>query len=125
MLLAIDVGNTNSKFAVFDDDEIVAQWRLRTEAKRTADEYAAWLTQLMMTGKLVSLPWVTRVAGWATTMPAFLSAISARNRPMPAAIAILSDIGMALTIHSRIGSTLMMKKMTPEMKTQPSATCQL
>src|SRR3979490_3139707 len=47
MLLAIDVGNTNSKFAVFDGDKIVAQWRLRTEAKRTADEYAAWLTQLM------------------------------------------------------------------------------
>jgi type III pantothenate kinase len=48
MLLAIDVGNTNSKFAVFgDDDRIVAQFRLRTEVKRTADEYAAWLTQLM------------------------------------------------------------------------------
>lgn len=47
MLLAIDVGNTNSKFVVFDGDRIIAQWRLRTEAKRTADEYAAWLTQLM------------------------------------------------------------------------------
>ncbi len=47
MLLAIDVGNTNSKFAVFDGDRLVAQWRLRTEAKRTADEYAAWVTQLM------------------------------------------------------------------------------
>src|SRR4029450_7698030 len=47
MLLAIDVGNTNSKFVVFDGDNIVAQWRLRTEAKRTADEYAAWLTQLL------------------------------------------------------------------------------
>ena len=47
MLLAIDVGNTNSKFAVFDGERLVAQWRLRTEAKRTADEYAAWLTQLM------------------------------------------------------------------------------
>jgi type III pantothenate kinase len=47
MLLAIDVGNTNSKFAMFDGDRIVAQFRLRTEAKRTADEYAAWLTQLM------------------------------------------------------------------------------
>ena len=44
MLLAIDVGNTNSKFAVFDGDRIVAQFRLRTESKRTADEYAAWLT---------------------------------------------------------------------------------
>ena len=47
MLLAIDVGNTNSKFAVFDGDRLVSQFRLRTEAKRTADEYAAWLTQLM------------------------------------------------------------------------------
>ena len=47
MLLAIDVGNSNSKFAVFDGDKIVAQFRLRTESKRTADEYAAWLTQLM------------------------------------------------------------------------------
>lgn len=47
MLLAIDVGNTNSKFAVFDGERLVAQFRLRTEAKRTADEYAAWLTQLM------------------------------------------------------------------------------
>ena len=47
MLLAIDVGNTNSKFAVFDGDRIVAQFRLRTESKRTSDEYAAWLTQLM------------------------------------------------------------------------------
>jgi type III pantothenate kinase len=47
MLLAIDVGNTNSKFVIFDGDRIIAQWRLRTEAKRTADEYAAWLTQLM------------------------------------------------------------------------------
>src|SRR5471032_2804631 len=47
MLLAIDVGNTNSKFAMIEGDRIVAQWRLRTEAKRTADEYAAWVTQLM------------------------------------------------------------------------------
>jgi len=47
MLLAIDVGNTNSKFAVFDGEKLVSQFRLRTEPKRTADEYAAWLTQLM------------------------------------------------------------------------------
>ena len=47
MLLAIDVGNTNSKFVMFEDGKITAAWRLRTESKRTADEYAAWLTQLM------------------------------------------------------------------------------
>lgn len=47
MLLAIDVGNTNSKFALFDGDTIVARFRLQTQANRPADEYAASLTQLM------------------------------------------------------------------------------
>ncbi len=47
MLLAIDVGNTNSKFALFDGDRIVARFRLQTQANRPADEYAAALTQLM------------------------------------------------------------------------------
>ena len=47
MLLALDIGNTNSKFALFDGETLMAQWRLRTEGKRTADEYAVWLSQLM------------------------------------------------------------------------------
>ena len=47
MLLAIDVGNTNSVIALFDGDKAVAQWRTATSATRTADEYAAWLSQLM------------------------------------------------------------------------------
>jgi type III pantothenate kinase len=47
MLLVIDVGNTNSKFAVFDGDRELAQWRLQTVHARTADEYAIALTQLM------------------------------------------------------------------------------
>ncbi|MEM1398134.1 MAG: type III pantothenate kinase [Pseudomonadota bacterium] len=47
MLLAFDVGNTNSAFALFDGDKSVAKWRTSTSASRTADEYAAWLSQLM------------------------------------------------------------------------------
>ncbi len=47
MLLAIDSGNTNVVFAVFDGDEMRASWRASSDAKRTADEYAVWLTQLM------------------------------------------------------------------------------
>lgn len=47
MLLAIDVGNTNTKFALFDQERIVARFRLSTQANRPADEYAASLTQLM------------------------------------------------------------------------------
>lgn len=47
MLLAIDVGNTNTVFAVHDGEEWRGQWRASTDAARTADEYAVWLTQLM------------------------------------------------------------------------------
>jgi type III pantothenate kinase len=47
MLLAIDVGNTNIVFAVVDGETIRWRWRIATDARRTADEYAVWLHQLM------------------------------------------------------------------------------
>jgi type III pantothenate kinase len=47
MLLAIDSGNTNAVFAVYDGDTLRASWRISTNPRRTADEYAIWLTQLL------------------------------------------------------------------------------
>ncbi len=47
MLLAIDVGNTNTVFAIHDGTEFVADWRCATEHQRTADEYWVWLKTLM------------------------------------------------------------------------------
>lgn len=47
MLLAIDVGNSNTKFAIWDGQNWRAQWRASTLSSRTADEYAPWLTQIM------------------------------------------------------------------------------
>jgi len=47
MLLAIDAGNTNIVFAVWDGTSWRGRWRLATQPDRTADEYAVWLTQLM------------------------------------------------------------------------------
>jgi type III pantothenate kinase len=47
MLLAIDVGNTNIVFALVKSGEIRARWRIATDARRTADEYAVWLHQLL------------------------------------------------------------------------------
>jgi len=46
MLLAIDAGNTNTVFAVFEGNRIKGQWRMATDARRTADEYGVWLMQL-------------------------------------------------------------------------------
>lgn len=47
MLLAVDSGNTNIVFAVFDGDALRGEWRAATNANRTADEYAVWLLHLM------------------------------------------------------------------------------
>ncbi len=47
MLLAVDCGNTNTVFAVYEGDVQRGKWRISTNAQRTADEYAVWLTQLM------------------------------------------------------------------------------
>jgi type III pantothenate kinase len=47
MLLAIDAGNTNLVFALVDGGTIRARWRIATDPRRTADEYAVWLHQLL------------------------------------------------------------------------------
>jgi type III pantothenate kinase len=47
MLLAIDVGNTNVVFALFQGRTIKGRWRIATDPRRTADEYAVWLFQLL------------------------------------------------------------------------------
>jgi type III pantothenate kinase len=47
MLLAIDAGNTNVVFALVEGGEIKARWRIATDPRRTADQYAVWLHQLL------------------------------------------------------------------------------
>lgn len=45
MLLAIDIGNTNLTFGVFDQAEQCHQWRAATKRSRTADEYTVLLAR--------------------------------------------------------------------------------
>jgi type III pantothenate kinase len=52
MLLAIDVGNTQSHVGVFDDHELIAHWRFATEANETADELAVRVSALVALGGL-------------------------------------------------------------------------
>lgn len=47
MLLAIDAGNTNIVFALFRGEALAGQWRISTDARRTADEYGVWLLTLL------------------------------------------------------------------------------
>ena len=47
MLLAIDCGNTNTLFSIWNGSEFIATWRTATEHQRTADQYYVWLSTLM------------------------------------------------------------------------------
>jgi type III pantothenate kinase len=46
VLLAVDVGNTNVTFALFDGERLAADWRVTSHRERTADEMAVELRQL-------------------------------------------------------------------------------
>ena len=52
MLLAIDCGNTNTVFSIWDGTRFIATWRTATEWQRTADQYYVWLSSLMHFQKL-------------------------------------------------------------------------
>ena len=47
MIICLDVGNTNIKFAVFDGDTLKISFRVATEHKKTSDEYGGQLISIL------------------------------------------------------------------------------
>ena len=47
MIIVFDIGNTNIVAAIFNGDEILHQWRINTDTKKTADEYLVILKSLL------------------------------------------------------------------------------
>jgi type III pantothenate kinase len=66
MLLTIDVGNTNMVLGMFDGDSLEASWRIKTDARTTADEMV-----LTFRGLLDGQQPVTGIA-LCSTVPAVL-----------------------------------------------------
>ncbi|HZN18155.1 MAG TPA: type III pantothenate kinase [Micromonosporaceae bacterium] len=70
MLLCIDIGNTNTVLATFDDGKLVHSWRIKTDAQSTADEMGL-LYRGLLAGDSVEL---TGVAA-CSTVPAALRSL--------------------------------------------------
>ena len=66
VLLAIDVGNTNTVLGLFVDDDLINSWRIKTDARQTADEL-----ELIYRGLLHGAPEVTGIA-LCSTVPSVL-----------------------------------------------------
>jgi type III pantothenate kinase len=52
MLLAVDVGNTNTALGVFEGERLLQNWRLTTRREQTADEYGILVRNLFDAGRL-------------------------------------------------------------------------
>lgn len=49
MIICLDVGNTNIKYALFDGEELKLSFRVATEHKKTSDEYGGQLLNILST----------------------------------------------------------------------------
>ncbi len=49
MIICIDIGNTNIKYAIYDKEEMKFSFRVATNLKKTSDEYGALLTSMLST----------------------------------------------------------------------------
>jgi len=47
MLLAVDIGNTNTVLGIFLEKKLIEDWKIRTESERTSDEYGLTLLSLL------------------------------------------------------------------------------
>ena len=48
MVLVVDIGNTDTKFGIFVDDEIEARWAVHSDLNRNADEHAGLLQAMLV-----------------------------------------------------------------------------
>ncbi|HJE57030.1 MAG TPA: type III pantothenate kinase [Nocardiopsis listeri] len=62
MLLAIDVGNSETVLGLFDSDDLLEHWRVGTDVRRTADEWAVVLRGLIDGSSLSDLGGVEGIA---------------------------------------------------------------
>lgn len=102
MLLAIDVGNTNITFAVFDGENVRADWRIGTVARRTGDEYAGLLISLLAERGLR----LADIDGMiiASVVPAALDALMRFSRKhlhidSPMVVSAEMDLGIKVNYH--------------------------
>lgn len=105
LLLAVDIGNTNTVAGVFAGEDLVAKWRINTDARRTADEYASLAATLFHLRGLdpASIAGVV-VAG---VVPAAQSALSEASRQYfgtePLVVSTELNLGIAV-LPPRVGA---------------------
>jgi type III pantothenate kinase len=98
MLLAIDVGNTNTAIGLFEGDELRFRWRVSTDARRTADEFAILVRELCAQSG-VELAEVSRLC-LCSVVPMLTTALVSMSRKVlgvkPIVVGIDLDLGIEI-----------------------------
>ena len=68
-IMVIDVGNTNTVFALVNNQGIINKWRMSTVAHRTADEYETYLNAFLSKMNALILTDVITVSYTHLTLP--------------------------------------------------------
>lgn len=101
MLLAVDVGNSQTSYGVFKDGKLVRAWRSETRAARTADEFASLLFPLFAHAGL-GTSWAGAVL--CSVVPAVDNAFARFCRDYlslePTHLTPNSDLGFALQVDN-------------------------
>lgn len=92
LLLAFDIGNTNTVIGLFDGKRLERQWRLVTAAERTSDEYGVLMWSLFQTTGL-NLPKVSG-AIVSSVVPPLTGVIEALSRDYFSARAVVVGPGI-------------------------------
>jgi type III pantothenate kinase len=85
MLLCIDIGNTNTVLATFDDDKIVHTWRVKTDPLATADELGLMFRGLLA-GDQVEITGVAACSTVPASLRSLRSMLGRYYRSTPAVI---------------------------------------
>ncbi|MQA25005.1 MAG: type III pantothenate kinase [Micromonosporaceae bacterium] len=98
MLLCIDVGNTNTVLATFEGEKLVHSWRIKTDARATADELA-----LIYRGLLHGDDVQITGAAVCSTVPSVLRELRAMlGRYYPGVPTVIVEPGVRTGVHLAI-----------------------
>lgn len=103
MLLALDVGNTETTAGLLDGDKMVAHWRLTTHVDRTPDELVLLLRSLLAGANID--PKKLHAAGIASVVPSMTQPLAEACRLLGATPVII-DGGSALPIKLDVDEPL-------------------
>ncbi len=94
MLLAIDVGNTDTVIGVFAGAELLDRWRIATDARRTADEQGVLISALLHRSRAARAETVTGVAVCSTVPSVLLEIRGMCRRYFPDVPAVIVEPGV-------------------------------